>query len=551
MSSLGIGTEANWAALCAGTSGIGRVTRFDVSQFACQIAGEVKGFDPLDFIEKKDVKKMDIFIQYAIAASDFAMKSAAAHHHARAGAAHRRLHRLGHRRVRHHRARAQGVSRRRPAAHLAVLHSLGHHQPRRRPGLDPVRRQGAELGHLHGLLGLGARHRRCLRDHPARRRRRDDCRRLRGGDHADGPRRLRRDARALDAQRRSGAAPAGRSTAIATASSSAKAPACSILEALESRGARGAPIFAELVGYGMSGDAYHITAPSEDGDGGRRVMENALRSAGVAADRTCSTSTRTAPRRRTTIGSRRWRSSSASATHAYKLAVSSTKSMHGHLLGAAGGLEAGISALAIHHQMLPPTINLDHPDEGCDLDYVPHTGAAGVDRPTRCRTRSGSAAPTPRCCSEVECTETDLTSDRPEERLRPFAHEDCRLSEAGRDPRWPVRVDEAETLDSRRRRQLRAERARRLRARRSAAAEGAARRRGHRLLGRAGARHAGAARGAGARRRSRAARRRRRAGARRCVRASPRRWPPRSRPSRSISCSPACSPTIRASRRSA
>ena len=210
----------------AGQSGIGPITKFDATQFATRIAGEVKGFDPLRFIEKKDVKKMDVFIQYAIAASQFAMDDAGADDYAGDGTERRRVHRVGHRRVHDDRARAQGAARGRPAQDLAVLHSVGHHQPGRRPGVDPVRRQGAELGHLHRLLGVGARHRRRVRDHPPRRRGRDDRRRIGGGDHADGRRRVRRAARALDAQRRAGSGPAGRSTRTATASSSAKAPAC-------------------------------------------------------------------------------------------------------------------------------------------------------------------------------------------------------------------------------------------------------------------------------------------------------------------------------------
>jgi 3-oxoacyl-[acyl-carrier-protein] synthase II len=144
-----------------------------------------------------------------------------------------------------------------------------------------------------------------------------------------------------------------------------------VLEALDVALARGAPIFAEMVGYGMSGDAYHITAPSEDGDGGTRVMRNAIRSAGIAPRdvqyvNAHGTSTPHNDRLETLAIKKCF------GEHAGRLLVSSTKSMHGHLLGAAGGLEAGITALALHHQRVPPTINLDHPDDGCDLDYVPH-----------------------------------------------------------------------------------------------------------------------------------------------------------------------------------
>ena len=149
------------------------ITQFDASQFATQIAGEVKGFDPLQFIEKKDVKKMDVFIQYAIAASQFAMDDAGADDHAgerrRASACSSRRASAGSRTIeREHKALLEGGPRKISPFFIPV----GDHQPRRRPGLDPVRRQGAELGDLHRLLGLGARHRRRLRDHPARRRRR-------------------------------------------------------------------------------------------------------------------------------------------------------------------------------------------------------------------------------------------------------------------------------------------------------------------------------------------------------------------------------------------
>jgi 3-oxoacyl-[acyl-carrier-protein] synthase II len=144
-----------------------------------------------------------------------------------------------------------------------------------------------------------------------------------------------------------------------------------ILEDLETALKRGAPIVAELVGYGMSGDAYHITSPSEDGEGAYRVMRNAMRDAGMAPEsidyiNAHGTSTEMGDKLESKAIKR------AFGDHAHKLAVSSTKSMTGHLLGGAGGLEAGITVLAIRDQIAPPTINLENPDSECDLDYVPN-----------------------------------------------------------------------------------------------------------------------------------------------------------------------------------
>jgi 3-oxoacyl-[acyl-carrier-protein] synthase II len=372
VSSLGIGTDANWKALVVGTSGVDRVTRFDVTGYAAQIAAEVRGFNPLDYIEKKDVKKMDVFIQYAIAASQFAMDDARLaitesnapdigvfigsgiggfqtierEHSALLAGGPRKISpffipsaiinlasgqvsiRFG----------AKGPNLATCTACSASAHAIGESfEIIKRGDAEAMIAGGSEaaitpmsLGGFAALRALST-----CNDNPGK---------------ASRPFDKDRDGFII-----------GEGAGIL------------ILEELEFARRRGANIYAEVVGYGSSADAYHITAPSEDGDGGVRVMKMAIRKAGIQPDavdyiNAHGTSTPYNDRLETMAIKKCF------GDHAYKLAVSSTKSMTGHLLGGAGGLEAGISALAIHHQVAPPTINLDNPDPECDLDYVPHTG---------------------------------------------------------------------------------------------------------------------------------------------------------------------------------
>ena len=350
VSPLGIGTQANWEALCAGCSGIGPITHFDAAQFSARIAGEVKNFDPLQFIDKKDVKKMDVFIQFAIAASQFAMDDASLSVTEDIADPRRRVHRLGHRRVRHHRARAPGPHQGRAAAHLAVLHPRGHHQPRRRPGVDPLRRQGAELGDVHRVFGVGARHRRGVRDHP----RGDADVMIAGGSEAaitpmgvggfaamralstrnDEPQRA---SRPFDKDRDGFVMGEGAGVVI--------------LEELEfAQRARRADLRrARRLRHVGRRVPHHRAARGRR----RRHARHAdgARAAPASGRTRSTTSTRTAPRRPINDKIETLAIKRTFGDHARKLAISSTKSMTGHLLGAAGGLEGGITALAIKHQV--------------------------------------------------------------------------------------------------------------------------------------------------------------------------------------------------------
>jgi 3-oxoacyl-[acyl-carrier-protein] synthase II len=370
VSALGIGTSETWAALLAGQSGVTRITRFDVSGYATQIAAEVKGFDPLAFIEKKDIKKMDLFIQYAIAAAQFAMDDSgleitpanAPNIGVYIGSGiggfitiereHEALLNGGPRRVSPFfipsaiinlasgqvsiRFGAKGPNSATCTACSASAHAIGDaYEIIKRCDADAMIAGGSEaaicamsVGGFGQLRALSTRN-----EEPAR---------------ASRPFDRDRDGFII-----------GEGAGVL------------ILEELEYARRRGARIYAEVVGYGMSSDAYHMTAPSEDGDGARRVMAMAIRKAGIApsdVDYINAHGTSTPYNDKLeTLAIR-----NCFGEHADKLAISSTKSMTGHLLGGAGGLEAGITALALHQQIAPPTINLDNPDPECDLDYVPH-----------------------------------------------------------------------------------------------------------------------------------------------------------------------------------
>jgi 3-oxoacyl-[acyl-carrier-protein] synthase II len=366
---LGIGTEASWEAIRAGQCGIGPITQFDAAAFSCRIAGEVKGFDPANYIEKKEIKKMGRFIQFAIAAAECALKSAglkvAPEDAEMVGVyigsgiggfevierEHQTLLEHGPRRISPFfipatiinlasgyvsiRSGAKGPNSATATACTTSAHSIGDSfRLIQRGDANAMICGGTEacitpmgIGGFAAMRALSTRN-----DEPAR---------------ASRPWDRDRDGFVV-----------GEGAAIL------------ILEELEFARRRGARILAEMVGYGMSADAFHVTAPPDDGDGAFRVMRNGLRDAGIKPEQVDyinahGTSTDVGDRAETAAIKR------AFGDHAYKVAVSSTKSMTGHLLGGAGGLEAGLTVMAIRDQIAPPTINLENPDEGCDLDYVP------------------------------------------------------------------------------------------------------------------------------------------------------------------------------------
>ena len=367
---MGVGTEKCWSALRSGQNGISRITAFDPSDFACQIAGEVRDLRPEDFIERKEIKKMGRFIQFAVAASDFAMGMAglriSPEDAERVGVyigsgiggfevierEHRNLLERGPGRISPFfipatiinlasgcvsiRTGAKGPNSATATACTTSAHAIGDSFRIIQHGdADAMICGGSEAPICPmGIGGFAAMRALSTRNHEPER--------------ASRPWDKKRDGFVV-----------GEGSGIL------------VLEELERAKQRGAPIVAEVVGYGMSGDSYHITAPCEDGDGAYRVMRNALRDAGLRPEQidyvnAHGTSTELGDKAETLAMKRTF------GKHAYKLAISSTKSMVGHLLGGAGGLETGITALAIRDQVAPPTINYEFPDPDCDLDYVPN-----------------------------------------------------------------------------------------------------------------------------------------------------------------------------------
>ena len=382
---LGTGVEKTWKALCAGESGIGRITRFDPTGYDAQIAGEVKDFDPAQFIEKKEIKKMDTFIHYAVGASQLAVDDAklkvAPEEATRVGVyIGSGIGGLGSIEHYHDVLREKGPGRVSPFFIPMTIINLASGQVAIRVGAKGPN-SCAVTACATGNHCIGDAYRLIQRDDA-------DVMIAGGAEAAITPLGVAgfASAKALsfrndDPTKASRPFDKDRDGFVL-----GEGAGVVVLEELEHARARGARIYAEVIGYAMNSDAYHITAPPEEGEGAVRCMEMALKDAGVA---------------KTDIGYINAHGTSTMADaietkaikhvfgeQAYRIPVSSTKSMTGHLLGAAGGIEAVFSILALHHGILPPTINLDHPDPACDLDYVPNTCLLYTSPSPRDRTRS-------------------------------------------------------------------------------------------------------------------------------------------------------------------
>jgi 3-oxoacyl-[acyl-carrier-protein] synthase II len=370
---LGIGIEENWGALVHGRSGIGPITLFDAHAYATRFAGEVKGFDPTRWIDKREAKTFDRFIQLAVAAGHLAMEDAGLPQKLEGEAAERTGCYVG--------AGLGGVQTI-ERTHSALLEKGPRHgfSPYFVPGII-VNLAPGQLSIRHHLLGPNISHVSACSTgaHSIGEAMRviqyGTCDvMMAGGTEATvqplgvgGFNAMRAlSTRNDEPQRASRPFEAGRDGFVI-----AEGAGIVIIEELEHARKRGARIYAELIGYGLSSDAHHITAPAPEGEGAQRCMKVALRDAKLAPDaigyiNAHGTSTKQNDSNETKAVK------AVFGAHAKKLAMSSTKSMTGHLLGAAGGVETAFSALALARQVMPPTINYEVPDPECDLDYVPN-----------------------------------------------------------------------------------------------------------------------------------------------------------------------------------
>jgi 3-oxoacyl-[acyl-carrier-protein] synthase II len=372
VSPLGTGNQKNWDALVNGRSGTGLITRFDTSAFPVKVAGEVKDFDPEQFIDKKEVKKMDLFIQYAMAASQFAMEDSglqiteenAERVGVLVGAGLGGLPTI----EKYHTALLEGGYKKISPFFIPMLIinlAPGHISIKygaKGPNVSSVSACATgthSIGDAYHIIARG-----------------DADAMIAGGTESTvtplgiggfAVMKALTDSRNDSPERASRPFDKSRDGFVL-----AEGAGIVILEEYEAAKKRGAKIYAEVAGYGLTGDAYHMTAPAAGGEGAARCMKMALKNAGVNPEQVGyinahGTSTPFNDLNESLA------IKSAFGDHAYKLMVSSTKSMTGHLLGAAGGLEAVICCMTLDKGIIPPTINYAEPDPECDLDYVPNT----------------------------------------------------------------------------------------------------------------------------------------------------------------------------------
>ncbi len=373
---LAVDTEKSWQALLSGESGTGPITRFDPSQFPTKIAAEVKNFDPSQYVERKEIKKMDTFIHFALAAAEFAMQDSGLGPFER-GASEQAgviigsgIGGFGAIEREHETLLRQGPRRLSPFFIPSTIINLASGQVSirfgaRGPNSAPCTACSSgshAIGDSFRIIERG-----------------DADVMITGGSEAAITPLAIGGFDALKALSTRNAEPAKASRPFDRERDGfvlGEGAGILILEEMGHALARGARIYAEIVGYGMSGDAYHITAPSPDADGAARAMRLTLKDAGIApeeVDYINAHGTGTPSNDRTETAAIR----QVFGGHAYRLAVSSTKSMIGHSLGAAGAIEAAVSALTLRDQIIHPTINQEYPDPECDLDYVPNVARRG------------------------------------------------------------------------------------------------------------------------------------------------------------------------------